>query len=308
LNDPSPDPSADPAGPVRRPPVDVVIPFAGPGRELEELIARASRLARGPADTIVVVDNGSGARPKPVPPAPATGGVRTLEARERRSSYYARNRGAAAGRAPWLLFVDADVEWPPNLIDAYFEHEPGERVAVLAGGIIDAPLDSRHRATLAERYAVETGTMAQVATVPAPHRPPYAQTANCLVRRAPFEAIGAFAGGIRSGGDADLCFRLQADGWSVEPRPAAGVVHRNRRTLSALLGQKARHGAGAAWLERRYPGTFPPRRWTGLAAWSARSILAARRRRPGAVSVAVLDVLAVWAFELGRLLPNRSRW
>jgi GT2 family glycosyltransferase len=177
---------------------------------------------------------------------------------------------------------------------------------VLAGGVADAPLSSSSRATPAERYAAESRPMAQATTIDEPLHPPYAQTANCLVRRAAFEAVGAFADGIRSGGDADLCFRLQADGWTVELRETAEVVHRNRRALAALLAQKARHGAGAAWLQRRYAGTFPRRRWTGLAAWSARSILAARKQ-PGAGRVAVVNVLAVWAFELGRLLPNRTR-
>ena len=295
---------AEPAEPARRPPVDVVIPFAGPDSELEQLIVRESRLARLPSATVVVVDNRR--RQRPITAAPVSGGVRVLAAPERRSSYYARNRGAAAGHAPWLLFLDADVEWQGNLIDAYFEERPGERVAVLAGGVADAPLSSSSRATPAERYAAESRPMAQATTIDEPLHPPYAQTANCLVRRAAFEAVGAFADGIRSGGDADLCFRLQADGWTVELRETAEVVHRNRRALAALLAQKARHGAGAAWLQRRYAGTFPRRRWTGLAAWSARSILAARKQ-PGAGRVAVVNVLAVWAFELGRLLPNRTR-
>ena len=37
---------------------------------------------------------------------------------------------------------------------------------------------------------------------------PYAQTAHCAVRRSAFEAVGGFREDIRSGGDADLCFRL----------------------------------------------------------------------------------------------------
>ena len=300
-----PNQGAEAADPARRPPVDVVIPFAGPDHALERLVLRASTLARSPSDTIVVVDNG--ARARPLPTAAQGAGVRVLAAPERRSSYYARNRGAALGQAPWLLFLDADVEWPANLIDAYFEDEPGERVAVLAGGVADAPLASGSRATLAERYSAETRPMAQTTTIDASGHPPYAQTANCLVRRAAFESVGAFADGVRSGGDADLCFRLQSAGWTVVSRPSAGVVHENRRALVDLLAQKARHGAGAAWLERRYPGTFPPRRWPGLAVWSARSLLAASREQPGSTSLAVVDVLAVWAFELGRLLPNRAR-
>jgi GT2 family glycosyltransferase len=147
--------------------------------------------------------------------------------------------------------------------------------------------------------------------VGAPH--PYAQTANCLVRRAAFDAIGGFAHDIRSGGDADLCFRLLASGWGLERRPEALAVHRNRRSLAALLAQKARHGSGAAWLERRHPGAFPRRRLLGLTAWSAGQAVSAARRTGGHTeppvdaAAALVDVLGVWAFELGRMLPNRAR-
>jgi GT2 family glycosyltransferase len=286
-----------------RPAVDVVIPFAGPPEALERLVARAAELEHTPADTIVVVDNHGG----PGPRRPGAAGVTVLAAPERRSSYHARNRGAATGRAPWLLFLDADVQWPAELIDRYFAGGPvGDRVAVLAGGVADAPLPAGRRATAAERYASARAPMAQSVTFDSGSHPPYAQTANCLVRRAAFDEVGGFAGAIRSGGDADLCFRLQAGGWTVEQRDQARVVHRNRRTLRALLAQKARHGAGAAWLRRRYPGTFPPPRWAGLAAWSARSLLASPRRGGDDAAPAFVDVLAVWAFELGRLLPNRA--
>ena len=81
----------------------------------------------------------------------------------------------------------------------------------------------------------------------------YAQTANAAFRRTAFEEVGGFEEHARSGGDADLCFRLRAAGWELVYRPEAMVVHRNRTTLRSLLRQRARHGAGSAWLNRRNP-------------------------------------------------------
>ena len=52
--------------------------------------------------------------------------MRVISAQGVQSSYYARNRGAAAGSAPWLLFVDADVRVDRNLIDRYFVPPPFE--------------------------------------------------------------------------------------------------------------------------------------------------------------------------------------
>ncbi|MBI5104523.1 MAG: hypothetical protein HZB46_05980, partial [Solirubrobacterales bacterium] len=74
-------------------------------------------------------------------------------------------------------------------------------------------------------------------------------------------------------------------------------------------GQRARHGSGAAWLAREHAGALPARRPLGLAWW------ATRRAADGLVGLAtgerdrallgLLDGPAVWAFELGRLVPNR---
>jgi GT2 family glycosyltransferase len=298
-----------------RPAVDVVIPFAGSVAGLRELLGRleAIELDPGAGDAIFVADN----RPsgEAALTTGAAGAVTLLRVPEVRSSYHARNRAAAAGSAPWILFVDADVQWRGSMLRAYFEPPPGERTAVLGGGIEDEQLATERRPTLAERYAVANATMASANTLEHPDRAPYAQTANCLVRRAAFEGAGGFVDGIRSAGDADLCWRLQETGWLLEQRPTAAVVHSNRRSLAALLGQKARHGAGAAWLERRHHGSFPRRRLPGLAWWSAGQVATALR--PGALAtrtpppadriVPIVDVAAVWAFELGRLRSNEAR-
>ncbi len=280
-----------------RPSVDVIIPFAGTDAAFENLLARLRAMSMPMDDRLIVVDNRAQGRL-----IEGDSAVAILPARTKRSSYHARNVGARVGDRPWMLFLDADVDWEPSLLDAYFEPPPDDRTAVLAGGIEDAPAGPSP--TLAERYAASMATMSDLNTVRGDS--PYAQTANCMVRRAAFEAIGGFDDDVRSGGDADLSVRLRAAGWAVERRAGARVTHRNRRALRALLAQKARHGSGAAWVERRHPGTFPRRRLPGLALWSVRSLL-----RPGETqatrAIAAVDVLAVWAFELGRLAPNRVR-
>jgi GT2 family glycosyltransferase len=140
---------------------------------------------------------------------------------------------------------------------------------------------------------------------------PFAQTANAAVRREAFEQVGGFEESLRSGGDADLCFRLRAAGWALERRPDAAAVHRNRTTVPRMLAQRARHGAGAAWLAKRWPGALPRRHWPGLVWWSAKRAThgltsLARGNRDEAL-LGLLDGPAVWAFELGRLIPNRPR-
>ena len=287
----------------KRPPVDVVVPFAGTGAELAAVVARLTHLRLGPGDMVVVVDN----RPESSPQPPDVEGVPVIRAPERRSSYFARNRGAAAGSNPWLLFIDADVEPPPELVGRYFDDIPAQSTGVLSGRVVDEPLELDGREPLATRYSALKASMSQANTLGA-GRWAYAQTANCAVRREAFEAVGGFRDDVRSGGDADLCFRLRQAGWEIEPRDGAAVIHRSRRTLRKLLRQQARHGSGAAWLGREYPGSFPRRRWLGLAKWTAvrfAEALAARvRRRHDDAVVASVEPLVIWAFELGRLFPN----
>jgi cellulose synthase/poly-beta-1,6-N-acetylglucosamine synthase-like glycosyltransferase len=305
---------------MARPSVDVVVPFAGAEPELQAVAVRLSALAVREGDTVTLVDNRAETAAAHTRPPVATPGVAAskptegadvaasptvhiLRAPERRSSYFARNRGAAEGRAEWLLFLDADIRFDADLLDRLFATPPAPGTGVLAGGIddevvVDGPV---------ARWLRDRRQMDQRNTLG--YRRPYAQTAHCAVRREAFAAVGGFADDIRSGGDADLCFRLADAGWALEERPEARVRHAARARLGPLLGQLARHGAGIAWLDRRYPGTFPPRRDpAGVAWWLVRSgargaARAARGDREAALH-AVLEPLTVWAFELGRLLPN----
>jgi GT2 family glycosyltransferase len=283
-----------------RPDVDVVVPFRGDDAGRADLLARLTALALRDGDTLTVVDNGP--RPPPQPAAQA----RLIHAPERPTSYFARNRGAELGRAGWILFLDADVLAPADLLDRYFEARPDTRTGVLAGGVRDEAADG----TLAERYAARRAPMADEVTLGRGEWS-YAMTANCVVRRAAFEALGGFDERVRSGGDADLCFRARRAGWALERRPDALVVHRNRTTLRALARQKARHGAGAAWLARAYPGAFDDPLTAGTVWWSARRLgaaaLAGARGDRDAAAIAGVDVLAHWAFHVGRLLPNEPR-
>jgi GT2 family glycosyltransferase len=148
--------------------------------------------------------------------------------------------------------------------------------------------------------------MDQSATLENRYRP-YAQTANCAVRRSAFEAVGGFAAGIGSSaaGDADLCWRLQACGWRLESRPEAAVDHENRVRFRDLMRQLARHGAGLAWLEQRYPGSAPPPGRRELVRRIPHYVLAAARARdPEEAAFALADLCCLYALDWGRLRPR----
>jgi hypothetical protein len=284
-----------------RPAVDVVLPFKGSDDDLARVAERLAGLALRDGDTLTIADNRPGALDS------TRGPVRIVGAGAKQTSYFARNAAASHGHAPWLVFLDADVLPPSDLLDSYFAEAPGHQTGVLAGAVVD---EEPATDTAASRYAYLKSSMSQEITL-ADDAWPFAQTANAAVRRTAFAQVGGFDDAVRSGGDADLCFRLRAAGWELERRPGAAVVHRNRTTIPRMLAQRARHGAGAGWLSRRWPGALPRRRWPGLAWWSTKRALhgltAAARGNKDEALLGLLDGPAVWAFELGRLIPNRPR-
>ncbi|HEX5909875.1 MAG TPA: glycosyltransferase family 2 protein [Thermoleophilaceae bacterium] len=257
-----------------RPAVDVVVPFRGDAADRPRLDGLELR----EGDTLVVEDND-------VTPG------------------YGRNRGAARGSAEWLVFLDADVDPAPDLLDRYFEPEPEAGTALLAGAVED-----RAGGSIAARYAHRRGLMSQENTL-AWGRWAFAQTANAAVRRSAIEAVGGFREDIRAAEDADLAYRLKAAGWQMERRDGARAAHVPRASVRALLRQRMAHGAGGAWLDRAYPGSVPAKRWPGFVWWMARYTAtglarAARDRDPDRALVAILEPLDNLAYELGRSRSN----
>jgi cellulose synthase/poly-beta-1,6-N-acetylglucosamine synthase-like glycosyltransferase len=265
---------------VQRPTVSLIAPFAGSQDDLARFLSALDRVALRAGDEVLVADN---RREPPI----ARCDPRVLEARGPASSYFARQVASARAGGEWLVFVDADTVPEPDLLDRYFDPAPAAGVGVLAGTIEDWV----DRDTLVARHIARRRKLDQATTLRRAR--PYAQTANLAVRRAAFEAVGGFPDPVRSGADADLCWRLAAAGWTLESRPGARVRHRNRASLSALLAQLHRHGSGMQWLDRRYPGAFPP---PGPRELLARFALLARGDW--------IDFLGRWAVDIGRLRAN----
>ena len=224
-----------------RPPVSVVVPFGG--GDTTRLRAALERIQTVAGDELIVADNSGGDA------APLGAVARIVPATAERSSYHARNAGAAAAGGEWILFMDDDCTPEPGILDAYLPGPVGDGVGAIAGEI----LGEGGQGALAARYARDRKVLSQTDGLYGRGRT-IAATGNLLVRRAAFVALGGFTEGIRSAGDVDFCLRLQNEGWKLEFRPRAVVRHRHRESVAGLLRTFIRYGAGSRWLSERYPG------------------------------------------------------
>ena len=281
---------------MRRPSVSVVVPFLGDRAAAARTLAHLRELGAEPTDQLIVSDNsGSGIA------AGILGEFATVvEASAERSSYHARNAGARVATHEWILFLDSDCAPVEGLIDRYFEPAPAAADGILAGSIANHP---EHESLLA-RYARSRGLYAGEAGFDGDGG--YAPTGNLMVRRRAFEELGGFEQGIRSAGDVDLCWRLQGRGWKLVRRPAAAAAHRHREDLASFVAMLIRYGAGAGWLNDRYPGSAP--RWGLSPVELARSGLDAARHAAAGdreeAAFRVVDAVGLLAHNLGYRLSN----
>ena len=280
----------------------MVVPFRGGEGAASELRRTLGRLELGASDELIVADNTDEGIAGPTL-APVAKVVRaTAEA----SSYHARNAGARAARADWLLFMDADCTAPADLIPRYFADPVPEDCGLLAGaidGLAEQP-------GLLARYTRDRGFYDGERGIGAngTDEGGAAPSGNLMVRRDAFEGAGGFVEGIRSAGDFDLCWRMQARGWRLLRRRGARVEHRHRDDLRSFLSMLARYGAGARWMARRYPGAVGRWRLLPGLAGSARDIAVnLLRLNPREALYRAIDAVGLVAYNVGYARSNELR-
>jgi len=248
--------------------------------------AVASALAQDdPRIEVVIVDDGSADGTRAVAERIAAGDGRVaVLARRNGGPGAARNAGAAAARAPYLCFLDADDLVPPGKARAQaglLDSRPGASVAYSAcdssfegdpGRLEPFPLETDPRALAESLLAGADGAFPLHAA---------------LVRRGAFEAVGGFREIRPLVEDLDLWTRMAAGGaefaFEAEPR----VLYRRRASSRSTEGLQVLEGhlPVLEWLHDRLPPDPPEPREAVRRKARYRAValagLLARAGRPG---------------------------
>ena len=287
----SPSPAASPAH--RRPRSAAVIPVRGHAALLEGALA-ALAAQTVPVDEVVVVDDS----PEPVLTLPAP--VRVVHSAGA-GPYAARNLGVAATDAEVVLFLDARSRPRPDWVRRTLERFADEGV-----GIVGSDTLVRGGNSLAERASEVQQFSRLDKYVAKPFFLPYLPTCNLAVRRSDFDAVDGFST-VRSGGDADLCWRLQvATGHRLDVVPDVLMEWVPRDEARQLLEQnyrygKSHHGLRRDWSDRGLDVVPPLPAWrllvrTGRAVLRFGAALPRGGRAPAERFVALAGACYDWGY------------
>ena len=296
------------------PGVALCIPARNEGRDVGK--ALDSWLAQAyPALTILVVDDGStddtpGLLAERAAAHPER--LRVLRNEDLPPGWLGKNhalhlasRQPEALAAPWLLFADADVQAPPDLLTrvfAFLEAHPAEILALIPA--VDA-------GTLAERAFLPWVTLGFFLAVPVRSVPVPGRWAHCgvgaftLVRREAYDAVDGHRGApLEPIDDMGLARRVKAAGFMNRVALGGPGLHlRMYHGLANLVGAMRKNAMGLP-----VPLPVVPLAVAGVVAASLAPVLMALDGHPWAGAGLWVLVAAAMATGQKRLTGRRLDW
>ena len=231
-------------------PVSVIIPIYNGESDLPDLI-KCLQQQDYPQDLVeyLLVDNNSSDRTAQILAQTSQTALekgitlKHLTEAKIQSSYAARNLGIRQAKYDILAFTDADCRPQKNWISELVKPFTNSQIGIVVGEIIALTGNS-----LLEQYAKRKELMSQKFLLEHPFCA-YGQTANIAIRKQAFVDVGLFRPHLTTGGDADICWRIQKESsWQLEYAPKAIISHRHRATLQTFKKQFYRYGCSNEYL------------------------------------------------------------
>jgi glycosyltransferase involved in cell wall biosynthesis len=224
--------------------MDVIIPVKDMADMLEECLMPVIEQLSG-GDRVTVVDDGS---TDPTAEIARRCGAEVIHIENSRGPYFARHVAAMAAQSDELLFIDGRSRALPGLIASHKE-------LLSRSGIALSCTETRTRTgpTVAERISAKRQPFQLSGYVGLGTRLDYFPTCNLGVRTEAYTAVGGFRN-MRSGGDADLCWRIQkADlgGMAADHRVLMEWVPRT--SIQSVWEQWYRYGKSSRYLQWVWP-------------------------------------------------------
>lgn len=148
-----------------------------------------------------------------------------------------RNRGAKNTSGEFLAFIDADIELSSNWIEQALA-TMGDSNNVAVGCFPRAPVDSTWVGRVKDLHQRLRHSREVVLQVP------WLPSANFLVRKKDFEAVGGFNEGIETGEDVDLGYRLESQGALVRNLNLDAIHWGEDQDLMTLWKKEVWRGMG----------------------------------------------------------------
>ncbi len=227
--------------------IEVIIPVRDMAAHLPKVLGPLSdQLAAG--DRITVVDDASTDDTGAVA---ASFGVNVVTLTESRGPYYARQLVGCRSSADILLFIDGRSRPLPGLLDAHRRLQSHRGVALSCTDV---------RTLSGDTLGARTTALIQPFSLPCrgavPGKPDYYPTANLGIKRSAFDEVGGFRS-MRSGGDSDICWRIQEQGLGELAVDRRVLMHWEPRTsFREVARQWKRYGRGTAYLRWAYRGHY----------------------------------------------------
>jgi glycosyltransferase involved in cell wall biosynthesis len=263
--------------------VSVVVPTRDAGRTIRVCL-QSVRAQTHPAVELIVVDNWSADGTWEVALDLADVALRGGPERSEQ-----RNAGVARARGEWVMWVDADMELCPQVVERALD-------AALAAGVVGAFIPER-----SDGSGFWTGC--RTLERRCYHGEPRIEAPR-LLRKAEL----TLAGGFRSGAgteDAELRARLRAAGVPLVWADALILHHEGRLTLAGVARKRFYYGKSIPGYWRAHPGAVSGQIGATLGAyWRNRRLLAADPAH--AAGLLLLRAVEAGAYLAGALASRRT--